>query len=365
MKKHGILNVTKLSKTLEKIDTTNLKNKPLTVLVLSGSFNPVHSQHIATLECARNHLTKIGYNVIAGFLSPSSDDYVGNKLGKDAFDLKMRTELCDLAAEDSDWISTCGWGWAKGGQTTKEIGHELQRLFSNKYRFRALEICGADHANKFKIWRTKSIVCIGRPGYTKIVKERFELDKKTHNVPNYVNFILIEQELVDVSSTQIRKLIKEKKWEKLVATGWLSESLIIRLYILKNNGLPPYPSLIFPNIEKNALSKNLDPKDRFDMTKFVEWRNKNHPRAPFSKIVESETSNVATSIWQLPAAVASSAASRGTKDPQPDTFSEVLVEDQSNKTRPRTTFSKIVEFGKIAKTKSEIVESKKQLEENI
>src|SRR5690348_9726623 len=57
---------------------------PIVLLVLSGSFNPVHEMHIQTMELARSELIKIGYQVPAGWIAPSSEQYVGGKLGAEA-----------------------------------------------------------------------------------------------------------------------------------------------------------------------------------------------------------------------------------------------------------------------------------------
>lgn len=217
-KQHGPLDVTKLDHLFKK---TKLDEKVVhTVLVISGSFNPIHTQHVETLVVAKNWLEKRGETVIAGFLAPSSDDYVYQKLGSDAMFLKHRTALCAIACKEYNWISTCGWGWANGGHTTKQIKTELSEMYPT-VKFRALEICGADHAAKTKIWQRKSVVCLGRPGYTQQVKQLYRPTKG-------LDFYLVEKELKDVSSTKIRDILNSdaKNWSKLVSMRYMDSGSV-------------------------------------------------------------------------------------------------------------------------------------------
>jgi nicotinic acid mononucleotide adenylyltransferase len=85
-------------------------NENIAFLVLSGSFNPVHTQHVHLLEVTKQHLEKLGWKIIAGFMAPSSEAYVGKKLGGHALSLNQRIMLCKLAAQSSDWISVCSKG---------------------------------------------------------------------------------------------------------------------------------------------------------------------------------------------------------------------------------------------------------------
>eukprot|EP01120_Amphizonella_sp_Union-15-10_P005009 TRINITY_DN1574_c0_g1_i2.p1 TRINITY_DN1574_c0_g1~~TRINITY_DN1574_c0_g1_i2.p1 ORF type:complete len:207 (+),score=37.25 TRINITY_DN1574_c0_g1_i2:57-677(+) len=63
----------------------NIKNKGISnndvcvVLMLSGSFNPVHRMHIKAFELAKKKLEE-KYPVIGGYIAPSSDPYVRSKL---------------------------------------------------------------------------------------------------------------------------------------------------------------------------------------------------------------------------------------------------------------------------------------------
>lgn len=54
------------------------------VLTLSGSLSPVHIGHVGCLEMAAEALQMRGVSALLGFLVPSSDSYVSQKLSDEA-----------------------------------------------------------------------------------------------------------------------------------------------------------------------------------------------------------------------------------------------------------------------------------------
>jgi hypothetical protein len=104
----------------------------LCFLPMSGSFNPIHTQHVRVLEVAKLHCESRGQKIIGAFLSPSSDDYVREKLGSEALSFQKRRSLCQLAIEKWDWASVCTRGelssnWAQGA-----VHHDLQAYLGNR-----------------------------------------------------------------------------------------------------------------------------------------------------------------------------------------------------------------------------------------
>ena len=73
-------------------------------LVLHGSFNPVHTDHVATLAAARRRLQDAGWNVRAGILAPTDKDHVIRKCGDDTINDVHRFALLNLAC-----LSQCEW----------------------------------------------------------------------------------------------------------------------------------------------------------------------------------------------------------------------------------------------------------------
>lgn len=75
------------------------------VLIMDGSMNPIHKQHINNFETAKKAIeSKNSVKVVAGYISPSCDDYVKRKLGDEAIDASHRIEMARLATEESTLV---------------------------------------------------------------------------------------------------------------------------------------------------------------------------------------------------------------------------------------------------------------------
>ena len=109
----NLLATTPLLKISAQIDIVCSKYKQLDcstrliVLIATGSFNPPHLMHVKMLESARKAMSsQLDTFVVGGFLCPSHDKYVQGKLTEEeAFNSFHRCALCEVATQDSDWIS--------------------------------------------------------------------------------------------------------------------------------------------------------------------------------------------------------------------------------------------------------------------
>ena len=74
------------------------------VLMMSGVFNPIHRQHIDTLEIAKREIEARDSNVkvVAGYIYPCSDSYAKRKLGNEMIAIDSRIEMIKLATEESN-----------------------------------------------------------------------------------------------------------------------------------------------------------------------------------------------------------------------------------------------------------------------
>jgi len=173
---------------------------------------------VKLFEVAKQHIEKNQKSIVlGGYIAPSSDSYVNGKLGKDGIKLEHRNYLSQLAVQDSDWLETCWWGNASSGRTRDFIDIELKRKFPNE-TFEVVEICGSDHAQKYKIWIHKKFVILCRPGYdiTKEVKES-----------NQHKCLLIgSDEVTELSSTKIRECLKNEDYEFLLKNNWIHDSVL-------------------------------------------------------------------------------------------------------------------------------------------
>ena len=75
------------------------------VLVNCGSFNPPHIMHMRCLEVAKDHLTKVGYSVMGGYMSPVADSYRKPDLAS----AEHRINMCRAAADTSNFVMVSDW----------------------------------------------------------------------------------------------------------------------------------------------------------------------------------------------------------------------------------------------------------------
>ncbi|CAF1419027.1 unnamed protein product, partial [Didymodactylos carnosus] len=84
------------------------KNENYCVLLETGSLNPVHKNHILNLMQAKEYLEhQYHYRVLAGYLSPTHDAYVKEKLRYNHIPSEHRIRMCEEAIKEAnaqDWI---------------------------------------------------------------------------------------------------------------------------------------------------------------------------------------------------------------------------------------------------------------------
>ena len=210
-KEPGACCVQLLSYDMERL--TNKGEGKSVIVCLGGAFNPVHTRHVQALEVAAQWLeNNTGYRVVAGFLAVAPDGYVMNKCKRtkeSCIKAKHRLKLCELTCEGHRFIkayhkSTIG--------SAQDCGERVKRELNWPYAKVAV-IVGADRAmsrsGKGK-WTSKSkciSVCVGRKGTTEAVRQVFREDDEVGRVVN-PDFYIVDTELDDVSSTNIRKCLR-------------------------------------------------------------------------------------------------------------------------------------------------------------
>lgn len=209
----------------QKVDSATARGcKALAVVVLPGSLNPVHSEHLRTLDLVRCHLECQGIAVVAGFLQPSSDAYVMGKLGPEwAMRLEDRITACELAAEENarghdceKWIHAWRSGQTNGFFVPSTVEKFLNAAVPNQrgahleLPITAYMVCGADLVQRCGGWRHPApspVVVLARPGIELPATKPCE------------GWEVADGEMKPISSTRIRDAIASGQWNTLIEEG--------------------------------------------------------------------------------------------------------------------------------------------------
>lgn len=160
-----------------------------------GSFNPIHNGHIAI---ARQMIEKAGLDEVWFMVSPQNPLKERNTLLDDA----KRLEMARRALEGQPRLKACDYEFAL--PRPSYTWHTLQSLWRNYPDREFVLMIGADNWAHFGRWyhaddimRTCNILIYPR--------RRYDVD--TLSLPARAQ--LVDTGLYDVSSTEIRQLIKE------------------------------------------------------------------------------------------------------------------------------------------------------------
>ena len=224
----------------------------LALIVMSGSFSPVHMQHIRAMEVVRLALERAGWTVVGGFLAPSSDSYLEEKLDRETSSFDRRIEWCRLATQESEWLAVCTLGEFSSYRACTRIRDQVERQCSEwleGHSLAGLEVMGSDttiriidklidewastNAGKRESWYSGRIVCcVIRPGSTSRTDMEHIL---TFTAPRAtemgITVMLIDADreglpLEAVSSTEIRELLQKNDWHGLRARSWLDPEVL-------------------------------------------------------------------------------------------------------------------------------------------
>lgn len=213
-----------------KINTDKIKNNlkkykhndELIVLIESGSLAPPHKMHIGLMEIVKKYIEdNNNKKVVGGYIIPSSDAYVRDKLKNDFICLNHRVNMTQLLIKKSDWIECLDWGLAYGEEIKILLQKIIDKNFPKYKNIKCILVFGIDYYIRYKIHFKDEHICVFRPGYD------IDLVKKLY--PE--NLIFVEGKDEDISSTLIRKAIREKN-EKIIKE--LTSKEIVD-YIKKND----------------------------------------------------------------------------------------------------------------------------------
>lgn len=122
--------------------------KHILVLVSCGSYNPIHSAHIAMLHAAREAVeTQRGATIVVGgaYLSPVNDAY--GKAG--LLDFANRAALCRAAVEQDSFVAFDAWeglqsSYQRSYYVLKHIEEEVKAFYGPDLEVSIALVCGGD-----------------------------------------------------------------------------------------------------------------------------------------------------------------------------------------------------------------------------
>lgn len=181
-------------------------DEKLRVGIYGGTFAPIHNGHVESAKAFMKQMKLDYLYIIPTCLPPHKEiDFVD--------DPEQRLTMCDLAFAGVDGVIVSDMEIRRGGRsytydTLSELMSEDKKLFL---------MCGTDMVLSFDTWyRYRDILKMCYPVYVrresdKIIENRI-IEKITEYYNKYgVMFRRIVTDPIDISSTSIRKAIREGK----------------------------------------------------------------------------------------------------------------------------------------------------------
>lgn len=183
--------------------------KESVVLLTTGGFSPIHDGHIQMMERAKEEMTRLGYNVVGGYLSPSHDQYVNFKCnGQAACHAGIRTAEVVKKIQDSTWLSIDPWESYYNTRATNftEVLEHLEQYLTKVIgpaNIKVAYVFGGDNAEFVWAFLKKGMaICVERYG-------AFPQFETCENEPAHENgrifFVTNKTNEATLSSTEIRK----------------------------------------------------------------------------------------------------------------------------------------------------------------
>lgn len=211
-----------------RLNTEFEERKKYVVLIECGAFSPITNMHLRIMEDAKNSMEENGYQVMGGFMSPVHPRYGKKTLAPP----KDRYVMVELALESSTWISATSWeinqnDWTATAQLLNMFSKHINNVLypGNHPHIEVRLVCGSDIIYTFDklnpdgspIWTNEDLeIILGKHGLVCIEREKFygsyiiEINPMIKKHKDHVQFVT-PHTMNTISSTNIRKLIREKK----------------------------------------------------------------------------------------------------------------------------------------------------------
>lgn len=204
-------------------------NYTFAILLTTGALNPIHLGHVDIMTSAKIEIEKNHKNikVIAGFMSPSHDDYLSGKFGRNKYiPSEYRIKMVEMATADSNWITYDEWECKQNyfvdfPYVASRGIKKLKQIYCEKYKYVKSKklciyyVCGLDHAQKCGLLGGRlhnldvNTLIVRRPN------AKLNHIKMKSNLKKGLIVVDLPPVNYDRSSTLVRNLIIDNKWKEL------------------------------------------------------------------------------------------------------------------------------------------------------
>jgi fructosamine-3-kinase/nicotinic acid mononucleotide adenylyltransferase len=199
---------------IDKIKLPSLTNGTLkkknVVLVYSGSFCPIHLNHLQVMNIVAETLEKPPYDfeILGGYFSLSADSWLKDKLSENYLPKVHRESLVMLAIEGTRWM--IDRSSSSPDAISKNIIEAIRPIYGDGFEMTIVHICGIDtiENNGKRVPMEYPLVVVDRLGYDGEIVWKEYLEKT--NVENRERLIWISPWKGEMrSSTMIRHLLNK------------------------------------------------------------------------------------------------------------------------------------------------------------
>jgi cytidyltransferase-like protein len=126
---------------------------------MGGSFNPIHTGHIETMNAARKKAEQQGFEVLAGFLAVANDKWVNKTkpLGH-AIPAQHRINMCREAVKNNQWIKEPSVPYVSAKRLLEDVIND----YSKKERVAMFIVSGEDKYRRNNYKHKIQSICVSR-----------------------------------------------------------------------------------------------------------------------------------------------------------------------------------------------------------
>lgn len=152
---------------LDRLQPPKPNRRPV-LLVMNGTFCPIHNNHLRTLEVARDWAeNELGWSVVGGYVTVSHDNSCRRKLGSEHCPALHRLQMCRLATAESSWVMVDPYQASQPGNPGAQATLvRLEALVREVLQIPvvAVPVCGGDILHLLARHAERGVICvINRP----------------------------------------------------------------------------------------------------------------------------------------------------------------------------------------------------------